>query len=38
MSKYSNCCGARPSWSESSLCGDCHEHAEFYTETEMQED
>ncbi len=38
MSKYSNCCGASPSWLSDSLCGDCHEHAEFYMETEHQED
>jgi len=37
MSNYSNCCGARPLWSYTTLCGDCHEHAEFYTETENQD-
>jgi hypothetical protein len=38
MSKYSNCCGAPQSWLSDSLCSDCHEHAEFYTQTEDQED
>jgi len=35
---YSNCCGASPSWLSESLCGDCHEQAEFYTQTEDRED
>ena len=35
---WSNCCGAPPSWLSESLCGDCQEHAEFYDETEDQED
>ena len=34
MSKYSNCCGTPPLWLNDSLCGDCHEHAEFYTQNE----
>ena len=37
MTKYSNCCGARPCWLETDLCSDCKEHAEFYTETENQD-
>jgi hypothetical protein len=34
---YSNCCGAAPCWTNASLCSDCNENAEFYTETENQD-
>ncbi len=34
MREYSDCCGAAPSFLSDSLCGSCHEHAEFYTENE----
>ena len=34
--EYSNCCGAS-AWYEAGICSDCGEHAEFYKETENQD-
>ena len=36
MMEISNCCGA-PRWSETDICQQCKEHADFYEEIEVED-
>ena len=37
MEELSDCCGAPRWFSETDICSDCKEHADFYSDEEIEE-